>query len=208
MKNLKIGHVLAAIRDGVVETKQWWDSFRTITVRCGKRTAKCKRVRNDAVMNGIIHNSGVIISGMSFVGVGYMLITDDFFEELTPNTQRFAIAHEIGHMMAGHCRRYFANGITKMLGGMANADVVMDNRNLHDEYVADQMGVRKVGTENAIRALEEMLALVKAINRDMVEYAEESDPSIVSEIERRARHSEHEFDLRIRRIKAMRRQAA
>ncbi|MBQ9632044.1 MAG: hypothetical protein IJV04_03910, partial [Lachnospiraceae bacterium] len=66
MKNLKIGHVLAAIRDGVVETKQWWDSFRTITVRCGKRTAKCKRVRNDAVMNGIIHNSGVIISGMSF----------------------------------------------------------------------------------------------------------------------------------------------
>lgn len=70
-----------------------------------------------------------------------VIVTDDLFDELSENTKRFIILHELGH---------FNLHIDKIV---AQANYT---RNLNDEFQADEYAIPELGVENVIKALKEM----------------------------------------------------
>lgn len=68
------------------------------------------------------------------------IIMDNDFEELSDNTKRFIIAHELGH---------YNHHISKI----TNPNYVRD---INDEFEADEYAASKVGFQSAVFALEEL----------------------------------------------------
>lgn len=83
-----------------------------------------------------------------------VIVTDDLYEELSENTKRFIILHELGH---------FNLQIDKI--------VARNNykRNLLDEFQADEYAMPTLGTEKVISALKEMknMLLLPDVSKEM-----------------------------------------
>lgn len=85
--------------------------------------------------------AGAFIANKEIVGKDNipMIIVDEYFYELSDNCKVFTIGHELGHFMSNH--EHQTEGYV---------------RKINDEFEADEYGVKLVGTQSAVFALEEI----------------------------------------------------
>lgn len=97
---------------------------------------------------------GLAITGLMFLQIegidNYVpgLIMDAEFDELSEETQRFIVGHELGHY------KYHQEKVT-------NPEYVRD---INDEFEADEYAANIVGLENAIKGLEEIKAKLDEVS--------------------------------------------
>ena len=85
--------------------------------------------------------SGAFMANKEVVGKNNipMIIVDETFYELSDNCKVFIIGHELGHFMSNHEQQ--TEGYV---------------RKIDDEFEADEYGVKLVGKQSAVFAMEEM----------------------------------------------------
>ena len=100
---------------------------------------------------------GLAITGLMFLQIdgidNYVpgLVMDAEFDELSEETQRFIVGHELGHY------KYHQEKVT-------TPEYVRD---INDEYEADEYAASIVGFENAIKGLEEIKAKLDEVSCGM-----------------------------------------
>lgn len=100
---------------------------------------------------------GLAITGLMFLQIdgidNYVpgLVMDAEFDELSEETQRFIVGHELGHY------KYHQEKVT-------NPEYIRDT---NDEYEADEYAASIVGFENAIKGLEEIKAKLDEVSCGM-----------------------------------------
>ena len=83
-----------------------------------------------------------------------VVIIDYNFEDLSKNAQAFMIYHELGHY------KLQRDKIVSMTGVY---------RDINDEFEADEYAMKQLGHENAVAAMEEMLAMMDELSFGMNE---------------------------------------
>lgn len=76
------------------------------------------------------------------------IIVDDVFDEITFDSKKFMIAHELGHY-------------EKHIGKVVKPDYV---RVINDEYEADEFSAEMIGYEKAIKSLEDVKNVIDEIS--------------------------------------------
>ena len=99
-------------------------------------------IRNSVVLSYYgMTIAGAFMANKEIVGKDNipMIVVDETFYELSDNCKAFIIGHELGHFMSNH--------------GQQTGSYV---RKIDDEFEADEYGVKLVGTQSAVFALEEI----------------------------------------------------
>ena len=95
--------------------------------------------------------SGICVAGCTLVKFNTQLVpciwTDDTFNKMSENGQKFIIYHELGHFM--YHQDALINGF---------------ERNVKMEQEADSYAVDAIGSENAIKGLEELKDMIDLIS--------------------------------------------
>ena len=102
------------------------------------------------------------------------VIVDEFFDHISDRGQRFFLAHEAGHLRHGDIGTP-EDAVASLSTGSTIEGSVIRNRNIEQEFLADQYAAKMVGKREAILAMKEFRRLAaknKWIGTDMDEINE------------------------------------
>ena len=95
--------------------------------------------------------------------LGYSIIVDDTFVDLTQPTKEFVLCHELGHIELGHCEKpnpcYSQKRLLEILKGGV----------LKQELDADKFAAYNTSEQQAVYALDELSKKVKGLSRKEIE---------------------------------------
>lgn len=83
------------------------------------------------------------------------ILVDRFFEQISDRSQRFLLAHEIGHI----CHGDIGTPEQALASGVGAEGAAITGRSLEREWEADSFATRIVGKREALRAMKEMRRL-------------------------------------------------
>ena len=82
----------------------------------------------------------------------YAVIIDDLFKELSVNAKQYVLGHELGHYNLGHLKKFEDPYNFNPIDNIENK--------IELEYQADEYAAKMFGYTNAVKAIDEIIAVI------------------------------------------------